>query len=316
MANNLQTGILVNHETFGVGKVIQMDASEAHVYFRNPSQPDPDRRVRAFRVPNQFLTPLTQTSDPELDYLPPWKDGHFSRLRTSLSLDQAKKVFVRHFPLGLTDSRFFEQEVQYKRSAHLRYSTFRNRIDALIQHGDAIAIAEAIEFVYGNRKAAVGGPDERLNFLYQRIEEPAFFDALRTGGAATVEYANAVVEFVERNCEKTFERYLSALRSLPRRDGGIAIDSWTTATWLPFIAAPDNQFLVKPTLVQAFASVLPFDIQYRPDVNFNTYSRSIAMAIRLRDILQESEINSDRRPLDLIDVQSFMWVVERYAAGD
>lgn len=80
---------------------------------------------------------------------------------------------------------------------------------------------------------------------------------------------------------------------------------------------PRRQFLIKPTIVERFARSVPFDIHYRPELNFETYSFScVAMAQRLGSLLAESDLNPTRRELDLIDVQPFIWVVERYLPGD
>jgi hypothetical protein len=47
-------------------------------------------------------------------------------------------------------------------------------------------------------------------------------------------------------------------------------------------------------------------------VNYESYTRIVDMATRLAEVLQHSAINLEQKPLDMMDVQSFMWVVERY----
>jgi len=45
-------------------------------------------------------------------------------------------------------------------------------------------------------------------------------------------------------------------------------------------------------------------------------SRQLQFADDFRRTLQASELNLSGRDLDLIDTQSFMWVVERYTTVD
>ncbi|MBS0537067.1 MAG: hypothetical protein JSR72_23670 [Proteobacteria bacterium] len=312
----MKSGTFVLHPTFGLGKILSTNSDQAHVYFKDPMAPNPDHRVKKFRLPNAFLSPAEATTDEELDHLPPWNDDCFVRLRTTHTWDKATQIFRSHFPRGLNDPRFLEQEQRYKRAAHRRFVETRPQLMSLIEQRDSAAIADWIDALYGDRRAIAGNGEERLNLLYARVEEPAFFDALRTGGDATVEFAHALIEWIDERSELHFIRYAAALSRLPQRKNGAAIDSWTTATWLPFIADSRNQFLVKPTIVQAFASLLPFDLQYRADLNYATYTRCVAMAQRIRRLLEDSELNLAHRSLDLVDVQAFMWVVERYADGD
>jgi hypothetical protein len=312
MSTQLKVGGLVEHPSLGLGKIVWMDSSEARVYFKDPSRPDPDTRVRLFRLPSPFLSATAVEHDEELDNLPQWDGNRFVGTRT-YDWETAKRIFWKHFSQGLGDTAFIAQEEQYKRSAHQRYVEARPQLDALIQQRDGGAIAELIDAIYGDKRALPGSESERLNLMYQRVEEPAFFDALRAGGDATVSYAQALIAWIDESSEQNFVRYVEALSSLPRRTNGAALDTWTTATWPNFIAAPHAHFLVKPTIVQAFAGLIPFEIQYRPDLNYTTYKRCVDMAKRLLRLLGDSELNPERRHLDLIDVQSFMWVVERYA---
>jgi len=312
----MKSGAFVMHPTFGLGKILSTDSDQAYIYFKTPSEPDPDKRVKTFRLPSTFLSLTDVVGDEELDDLPPWNNARFVRLHTPHTWDKAKQIFRGHFPLGLNDPRFLEDEQGYKRAAHRRFIETRAELLQWIEQRDSAAIADWIDAVYGDKRAASGSGEERLNLLYARVEEPAFFDALRAGGDATIEFACALIDWIDERSESRFVRYAAALSRLPQRKNGAAIDSWTTATWLPFIADNRDQFLVKPTIVQAFASALPFDLQYRADLNYGTYTRCVAMAQRVRRLLEESELNLAHRSLDLIDVQSFMWVVERYADGD
>ena len=155
--------------------------------------------------------------------------------------------------------------------------------------------------------------DERLDLLYAPVEEPAYFEALERGGEDTIHYVRALLEFLDADTQPNFDRFVATLLRLPTRPRGANLDHWTTLSWLPFIASPYDQIFVKPTTTQTFASILPFDVRYRPELNYETYRRSVLMAKDLRNRLQSSGLNVSGRQLDMIDVQSFMWVVMRYA---
>lgn len=315
MHRDWQAGDYVDHPAFGLGKILNADASRLRIYFKNADEPDPDKRVRTFAVPSQFLLPTSATSDVELDNLPPWKDDRFDRRQTAHSWEKAKTAFARRFPQGLSDPKFIAEETLYKRSAHARFSEIRTQLESAIADTDGLIVASLIEEIYGSTKAPRDSADARLNVLFQQVEEPAYFSALRAGGDATVEYAIAALAFIDTPTAESFIRYAQGLAALPPRRDGKTVDSWTAATWFPFIANPLKHFLIKPTIVQAFESLLPFDIRYRAELNFDTYARTVEMSRRIRQMLEDSELNLGYRALDAIDVQSFMWVVERYAEG-
>lgn len=311
--DDLSPGSKVFHPKLGLGKIVHRDSDLVRIYFKSADEPIPDRRIRQFRLPNAMIRPAEDIADVELDNLPPWSDGRLQQFQTSMTLDSAKKLFLHYFPEGFDDPGFYRHELDYKHAAHRRFrEQFLARCRGWIAAGDAAAIAHGLNEAYGDPKIREGAPDVRLNILYQRAEEPAYFDALAAGGPATVAFADAVLRFIESGDQTDFERYAESLANLPTRVGGMRVDGWTCATWLPFIAAPDRNIVIKPTIIRAFASSLAFEINYRSQVNFQTYRRVVDMSLELQKELERSELNLRKRPLNLIDVQSFMWAVERY----
>lgn len=307
-------GAHVLHAHHGLGKVIHTDPSIVHVYFRDRQETMPERKIGRFKQDMwSRLEPVAAQPDPVLDNLPPWNGIAFERFKTDLTIDAAKCAFLRGFPGGIDDPSFLAEECDYKRAATRRFAeAFAPHARSWIDAGDAAAIAKGLEAVYGRHLSS----GERLNLLFARAEEPAYFDALRAGGAATVALAEALLAFLDSNAREDLERYIDALSRLPQRSGGAAVATWPTLTWLPFIAAPDHCMFVKPTIVQAFASASAWEIGYRPTPNAKTYLAILAFADTFRRTLQCSEVNLSGRDLDLIDTQSFMWVVERYTSED
>lgn len=318
MSQMPRIGSYVHHPSLGAGKVVSEDASQVRIYFRDVDDSNPEKRVKVFDARGlPKLTVVESFEDPVLDNLPPWIDGKFQRYKTDLTIGASKREFLRRFPDGIDDAAFQRAEIDYKRSAHERYTTlFGPYARDWVADRNHEAIATALDQVYGDPKVSKIGADTRLNLLYQRVEEPAYFDALRNGGESTVRYAEAALDFIEDGGTTEFERYVSALERLPTREGGARIDLWTTLTWLPFIAAPDRHCLIKPTIIQSFASALPFECHYRSKLNHLTYRSTQEMTECLRETLRSSEVNLNGRELDMIDVQSFMWVVARYTGAD
>jgi hypothetical protein len=84
---------------------------------------------------------------------------------------------------------------------------------------------------------------------------------------------------------------------------------------MPFIAAPEQHMMIRPNIVQGFASILPFEIHYRSELDYNMYRGVLAMSQRLNARLTDTKLNIARRRLDMIDMQSFMWVVQRLCSA-
>ena len=79
--------------------------------------------------------------------------------------------------------------------------------------------------------------------------------------------------------------------------------TWPVVTILPFLAKPDAHMFLKPVQTQKIAEAFTVDLLYSAYPKWTTYDRLLTLSNRLLDRL---------RPLgarDLIDVQSFMWVV-------
>lgn len=311
-----EAGAFVEHAQFGIGKIVYSDGACVHVYFPAKLGSRPADRVAQFADPTRYLKQAAPSKHPELDNLPPWSGKAFDVSSHSFNLDLQVTKFLRLFPGGVDDPGFAEHETEYKRAAHGRWATeLAPRLNMLIAARDGASIASALDAVYGDPRAK-SNPASRLNLLYQPVEEPAFFSALREGGDATVEYLDAAYAFIRDPGETHFNLFVRSLSALPTRPGGARIDMWTTLTWLPFVVDPEHHIVVKPTIVQAFAASIPFELNYKPELNYLTYRCCVALACLLRDKLERTAINPARRQFDMIDVQSFMWVVERWAKPD
>ena len=71
---------------------------------------------------------------------------------------------------------------------------------------------------------------------------------------------------------------------------------------MPFIAQPDRHVFLKPDVTKEAAKRLGFNLNYKPQPNWLTYSHVLKMAAIYREKL------ASLKPRDMIDVQSFFWV--------
>ncbi len=97
-----------------------------------------------------------------------------------------------------------------------------------------------------------------------------------------------------------FEQFASMLYK-------ISAAKWPIATYFLFLSDPGAQVFVKPEVTKSAAEVLGIDINYKPELNWLTYSQvlRLAEAIRLK-LIKEGQ--ADLIPRDMVDVQSFIWV--------
>ena len=89
---------------------------------------------------------------------------------------------------------------------------------------------------------------------------------------------------------------------------GIHAAKWPIATYFLFTAFPNDQIFLKPEVTQHAADVLGLSIDYRPELNWRTYSKVLHLAETLRARLSK-EGREELVPRDMIDVQSFIWII-------
>lgn len=78
---------------------------------------------------------------------------------------------------------------------------------------------------------------------------------------------------------------------------------WTTATYFPFLSDPKHQMFLKPVVTQSAADACNFELSYRPELNWETYSALLRFCGTLAGVV------ADLSPRDNIDLESFIWVI-------
>ena len=212
-------------------------------------------------------------------------------------------AFLRIFPLGFKDPNYIgvqqSGERQYKWDAHLQWNKSLSGAE-----GKLLLAANNIEELVRRAQAV----EAHVNLL-SIFEKAALRDGLKDNAAALV-FFRALFDLLAspEPSEELFNSYLSAVECLPIRKDGTAIAKWPATTILPFLARPDRFMLLKPEATKECAGLLGFELNYRPAPNWFTYMKLLEMCEVLREHLKLLE------PRDMIDLQSFIWVVWRIRA--
>jgi hypothetical protein len=198
------------------------------------------------------------------------------------------------FPGGFADPRYLAWERDYKVEAHRLWVArigakpkFRAALDAG-RHREVAAEAARIE------------SSRALLFSFEKM---ALRDAVvrsRAGGRA---FAEGLYDWLHGPGSEAarFERWVEAVRSLPRRQTRVA--TWPVVTVFGAIARPKVHVFVKPMTLRRAAEAYAFDLPYESTPSWTTYRAVLELARIVRSDL------ADLGPRDQIDCQSFLWVL-------
>ena len=79
--------------------------------------------------------------------------------------------------------------------------------------------------------------------------------------------------------------------------------TWPLVTVFGFIANPAEHIFLKPRVTQEAVKVYGCDFKYVPKPNWQTYQSLLDFAERIKKDVK------DMKPRDMIDLQSFIWVL-------
>jgi hypothetical protein len=294
--------MLVDHPgrpEWGPGKVVHVKGQKVHIVFRDV----PDRKAK---VMDTSIAPVRRREcqhDDVLDNLPPVaeEDGSFCLPVERLTVKQALGRFRDRYPQGFSDPGYLGTaktgERCYKWAAH------RSFVE-LLGHGELRRLlGEDIPELAERAFKCVG----KVN-LVSPFEQAAFRDALKDTKAAG-RFFSTLAQLLDATeiSQGDFEPYAEAVLDLPAERGRAA--TWPVATILPFLAQPERHLFLKPGITKAAAERLGFELNYRPEPNWLTYECLLRMAGIYREKIAELG------PRDMIDVQSFFWVVHQASDG-
>jgi hypothetical protein len=203
-----------------------------------------------------------------------------------------KRKFLRFFPDGFRDETYLDWERNYKWRAHQDWQWVLNRkaYQRKLSQGKFLEIGrEAIRI------------ESRTNLLFS-FEKMAIRDALKVerGARAFVEGLYALL-YGTASLQTKFNHWCEVIKTLPRKQSRVL--TWPLATVFGFIAQPKSHIFLKPTVTRHAARIYGFDFRYRSEPSWETYCSLLACAHEIGHHLY------DLRPRDLIDIQSFIWVL-------
>jgi hypothetical protein len=205
-----------------------------------------------------------------------------------------RRKFLKYFPQGFSDRTYLSWERDYKWESHerweetLRQAEFRR----LLREGAFAEIAAR----------AVRVEQRSRHSMIFSFEKMALRDAIKSDEGARL-FAEGLYEFLHGrgNASRRFERWVETVDALPRKQTRVL--TWPLVTVFGFIAQPDRHIFLKPNVTRIAARAYGFDFQYKSRPSWETYAGFLEFAETIR------RDQSDLEPRDMIDLQSFMWVM-------
>jgi len=298
--SDFKSGMLVQHSSLGLGKVVALESDSVHVFFETSATRFATKLRLSFARP---LLTASPTKNAWLKGMAPFtldpKTGRYGLAQTWLRQDEAIARFTRTYPRGFSDPKYLggdkdkgERAAKW-RAAHEAYAK-------LLGNGE------------GERLLAEGNVEEivrrtlRIERQVLQLQSASDRTSLREalGDSATArDYFAALFAFLAapRLEGSLFDALASAAAGLPK--SGSAGFGWELCTLFPFIAQPDRHMLLRPKAACEAANRFGFNLSYEERPCWSTYSA----LLRWVDMIQGSLQPIGAR--DNIDVECFMHVV-------
>jgi hypothetical protein len=220
------------------------------------------------------------------------KSSSVSKAGTPKERIRCKKKFTYYFPKGYTDQKYIDWERGYKWNAHLAWEEQLNReeYERLLKAKKYSEIAMRAVRI-----------ETKTNLLFS-FEKMALRDAVKTAQGAKA-FAEGLYDYVygSEPLQVRFENFTEVIASLPRKQTRVL--TWPLQTVFGFIANPKEHIFVKPRVTKIAAEHYNFPFIYRSRPNWETYKSMLAFA------KQVQKDTADLKPRDMMDLQSFIWVM-------
>jgi hypothetical protein len=293
---DLKQGMLVQHASLGLGKVIALEADAVHVFFEARDQ----RFATKLRLPlaAPFLSP-SEARSPWLKGLSSFaldaKTGRYGLAQTWVTQEQAVAHFTDVFPKGFADPKYLAGGEKAGR-AH-RWRAAHEAWGQLL--GDGAGERLLAEDKVSELVRRVLKVERHASALHPAADGASLKGALADPAASAVFFA-ALFEILAAPApaEAGFRKLAAAVAAMP--GDGRAGSSWPVATLLPFVAQPERFLLLRPKGTCDAANRLGFDLHYEATPNWTTY----AALLRLSRLLLETL--KPLRARDYVDVESFL----------
>ena len=103
------------------------------------------------------------------------------------------------------------------------------------------------------------------------------------------------------SAEKKFDTWCEVVAGLPRKQSRVS--TWPIVTVFGFLAQPKEHIYLKPNVTRRAAEAYGFPFHYHSRPSWRVYENLLAFGETIRRDLK------DLRPRDMIDIQSFIWVL-------
>jgi hypothetical protein len=203
-----------------------------------------------------------------------------------------KKKFLFYFRKGFATPKYYDWERGYKWEAHVTWVEVLNKIEFQrlldAEEYDEIAL-RAVRI------------ESRTNLLFS-FEKMALRDAIKSVEGAKA-FATGLFDYIygKDSLQKRFERFVEVVASLPRKQTRVL--TWPLVTVFGFIGNPNEHIFLKPKVTKTAAEKYQYDFKYSSRPNWETYKNYLGFAE-----LVGADV-ADLKPKDMIDVQSFIWVL-------
>ena len=217
-----------------------------------------------------------------------------TRLRQNYSaqISRCRRKFLSFFPEGFRDETYVAWERDYKWKAHEEWQTLLDRRvwKSLLDDANYSEIA--------NRAVRI---ESKTNLLFS-FEKMALRDGVKTAAGAKT-FSRGLFRFLhgDGESEAKFQRWCDTVAKLPRKQTRVL--TWPVVTVFGFIAQPEKHIFLKPNVTRVAAQEYGYSFDYSSKPNWKTYSDLLKFAATIRKDV------GDLSPRDLIDIQSFIWVL-------
>lgn len=207
---------------------------------------------------------------------------------------RCRRKFLKCFPAGFQDEIYLDWERDYKWATHKRWvaALGQSEFDRLLRAGEYREIATR----------AVRVEQQSRHSMIFSFEKMALRDAVKSSNGAK-QFARGLFEYLygTGSTKDKLGAWVEAVASLPRKKTRVL--TWPLVTVFGFIAKPRVHIFLKPTVTRYAAAAYGFDFKYESRPNWGTYRSLLDFARQIRADIR------DLRPRDMIDIQSFMWVL-------
>ncbi len=294
--SDIAKGMLVQHASLGVGKVVAVESAAVHVFF-----PDAQKRhATKLRLPT--ATPLLRTDGVERNS---WLEGlssfsldpaagRYALAASWITHDQAIADFLREYPQGFADPAYLGTAGGARRVRAPRWRAASGEWAEAMGDGESERLLKAGAVQELVKRAL--RIEKHLKLIQGTFEEGTLKQALQDPDAA-LPFFEALFETLAASPGRArLEKLFAAAEAL---DVEPAL-AWPIATVFPFVADPTRHVFLWPRTACAAAERLGCDLRYDAAPNWATYAALRAFSGQL---LTRLEAIGAR---DFVDVEAFL----------